>query len=62
MAKTGLSAKTIAEWGGAESGFDELHAMAQLIKNRVNAKYDEETWLDVAGNLSDRSGRIKNKP
>lgn len=51
--RTGLSAETIAEWGGVETDFDALHAAAQLMKNSVKAKYDEDEWLDLAGNLSD---------
>ncbi len=52
VAKTGLSAKTIAEWGAAETDFDALNVTAQLIKNTVKAKYEEKDWLDLAGNLS----------
>ncbi len=54
VSKTGISAQTIAEWGAAETDFDTLHSTAQLIKNTVKAKYKEEDWLDVAGNLSDK--------
>jgi hypothetical protein len=52
--KTGISAETIAEWGAALTDFDELHDIAQLIKNTVKAKYEEDEWLDVAGDLSDK--------
>ena len=54
VSKTGISAQTIAEWGAAETDFDTLHSTAQLIKNTVKAKYEEEDWLDLAGNLSDK--------
>jgi len=54
VAKTGISAETIAEWGAAETDFDSLHDTAQLMKNTVKAKYEEEDWLDIAGNLSDK--------
>lgn len=53
VAKTGLSAETIAEWGKAETDFDELNDTAQLLKNTVKAKYEEEDWLDIAGDLND---------
>lgn len=52
--KSGISALTVAHWGTAETDFDELHDTAQLIKRTVKAKYEEEDWLDVAGNLSDK--------
>ena len=51
--KAGISAKTVAAWGVADTNFDVLHTTAQSIKNTVKAKYDEEDWLDVAGSLSD---------
>ncbi|OEU69578.1 MAG: hypothetical protein BA863_17090, partial [Desulfovibrio sp. S3730MH75] len=54
VSKTGISAQPIAEWGAAESDFDTLHSTAQLIKNTVKAKYEEEDWLNLAGNLSDK--------
>jgi hypothetical protein len=54
VSKTGISAETIAEWGAAETDFDKLHSTAQLIKNTVKAKYEEEDWLDIAGDLSDK--------
>lgn len=52
--KTGISAETIAGWGAAETDFYALHDTAQLIKNAVKAKYEEEDWLDLAGGLSDK--------
>lgn len=52
--KTGISAETIAEWGAAKTNFYTLHKTAQLIKNTVKAKYEEEDWLDIAGDLSDK--------
>jgi len=54
VAKTGLSAQTIAKWGAAERDFNELNKTAQLLKNTVKSKYEEEDWLDLAGHLSDK--------
>ena len=55
VAKTGISAKTIAQWGTTtETDFDSLHDTAQLLKNTVKAKYGEEEWLDIASNLSNK--------
>jgi hypothetical protein len=54
VSKTGLSAETIAKWGAAETDFDKLHNTAQLLKNTVKAKYDDNEWLDLAGGLSDK--------
>ena len=54
VVRTGISAETIAQWGAAETGFDALHDTGQLIKKTVKAKYEEEDWLDLAGNLSDK--------
>jgi hypothetical protein len=54
VTKTGISAETIAQWGLAETDFDALYETAQLIKNTVKAKYEEEDWLSVAGDLSDK--------
>ena len=53
VAKSGLSAQTIAAWGAAKTDFDTLNGTAQLIKNTVKAKYQEKDWLDLAANLSD---------
>lgn len=53
IARTGLSAQTVAEWGEAETVFAALNNTAQLIKNTVKAKYEERDWLDLAGSLSD---------
>jgi hypothetical protein len=50
---TGLAAPTIAVWGASETDFDVLNGTAQLIKNTVQAKYGEEDWLELAGDLSD---------
>ena len=52
--KTGIFAKTIAEWGAVQTDFDTLNNCAQLIKNAVKSKYEREDWLDVAGGLSDK--------
>ena len=54
ISKSGLSAETIASWGDAETDFDKLNATAQMIKNAVKAKYEEEDWLELAGDLSDK--------
>jgi hypothetical protein len=54
VASTGLSAQAIAEWGRVEIDFDKLHATAQLIKNTVKSKYEEEDWLNLASGLSDK--------
>lgn len=54
VSHTGISAETISQWGNVENDFDVLHGMAQLIKNTVKAKYEEGTWLDIAGDLSDK--------
>lgn len=54
VSSTGLSAATIAEWGRVETDFDALNDTAQLLKNTVKAKYEEEDWLDVAGDISDK--------
>ena len=54
VSKTGISAETTARWGAAETDFDTLHSTGQLLKNTVKAKYEEEDWLDLAGNLSDK--------
>jgi hypothetical protein len=54
VSKTGILAETIAKWGAAETDFDDLHKTGQLIKYTVKAKYEEEDWLSLAGNLSDK--------
>ena len=57
VARTGLSAETLAQVGAVETDFDALHATAQLLKNTVKAKYDENDWLVLAGELSDKLRR-----
>jgi hypothetical protein len=57
IARTGLSAQTVAEWGGVKTDFDKLDGSAQVIKNAVKAKYEEADWLSVAGELSDKIRR-----
>ena len=52
--KTGLSAQTLAQWAAPETDFDQLNATAGLVRNTVKAKYEEEDWLKLAGNLSDK--------
>lgn len=54
IAKTGLAATTVTRWGALDTGFDSLHATAQMMKHAVKAKYEEREWLDVAGSLSDK--------
>ncbi|MBI5909226.1 MAG: hypothetical protein HY848_04665, partial [Betaproteobacteria bacterium] len=54
VAKTGISAKTVKEWGTAELDFDKLNTTAQLLQDAVKAKYEDEDWLEVAGDLSDK--------
>lgn len=51
--RTGLSAQTVTQVGTVETGFDALHATAQLLKNTVKARYSDSDWLSIAGNLSD---------
>jgi hypothetical protein len=53
LARTGLAAETIARWGAPETDFDKLNDTAQLIKNTVKSRYDEQDWLEIAGDLSD---------
>ncbi len=54
VAKSGLAAQAITEWGKAERDFGKLHDTAQILKNAVKAKYDEKEWLEIAGGLSDK--------
>ncbi len=51
--KTGISAEAIAIWAAPETDFDNLYAMAQTVKATVKAKYEEEEWLEISGQLSD---------
>jgi hypothetical protein len=51
--KTGLSANTLAIWAVPATDFDELDSTADMVKSTVKAKYEEEDWLELAGNLSD---------
>ncbi|HCN84890.1 MAG TPA: hypothetical protein DIT07_14925, partial [Sphingobacteriaceae bacterium] len=51
--KTGLSAQTMAELAAPETDFDKLNTTADLVKRAVKAKYEDEDWLKIAGNLSD---------
>ena len=53
VSRTGISAGTVSQWGAVENDFDTLNETAQLLKNTVKAKYGEEDWLDLAGQLSD---------
>lgn len=53
VGRTGLSAESLVMVGTIETDFDALHDTAQLIKNTVKAKYDEDDWLQIAGDLSD---------
>ncbi len=54
VTKTGISSKTIAIWGSAETDFKKLNKTSQLIKNTLKAKYETEDWLDLAGDLSNK--------
>jgi len=54
VSKTGIFAKTIAEWSAVQTDFDTLNNSAQVLKNAVKSKYEREDWLDVAGGLSDK--------
>ena len=54
VSKTGISARIIVEWGAAETDFSVLHETAKFLKNRVKAKYQDEEWLKLAGDLSDK--------
>lgn len=52
--KTGLSAQTLAEWAAPVTDFDALNVTASLVKSTVKAKYEEEDWLKLAGDLSNK--------
>lgn len=54
VTKTGLTAEMITTLGKTKTDFDTLNNTAQLVKNAVKAKYEEEDWLSIAGKLSDR--------
>ena len=54
VARTGLSAETISRWGRAERDFDKLQETAQLIKNAVKAKHEDQDWRKFAAHLSDQ--------
>lgn len=52
--KTGLSSQTISQWAAPETDFNKLHTTADLVKTTVKAKYEEEDWMKLAGDLSDK--------
>lgn len=52
--KTGLSAETLGKLALPDSDFDHLNTTAEIVKNAVKAKYEEEDWLKLAGNLTDK--------
>ncbi len=52
--KTGISAQTLAQWAVPETDFDKLNATADLVKSTVKAKYEEEDWLKLVGDLSNK--------
>lgn len=54
VSTSGLSATTIASWGKAETNFDVLNTISQLLKNSVKAKYEDADWLQLAGDLNDK--------
>lgn len=54
VAKSGLSAQSIIDWGRTDTDFDQLQIIAQSLKNTVKAKYEDKEWLPVASGLSDK--------
>jgi hypothetical protein len=58
--RVGVSGQKLFAWGKAlldgntDAKFDALFVIAQDIKKTVKAKFDEETWLDIAKPLADR--------
>ncbi len=52
--KTGLSVTLLSEWANPETDFGLLHATADLVRNTVKAKYEEEDWMELAGDISDK--------
>ncbi|MFD4368970.1 neuraminidase-like domain-containing protein [Rhodococcus sp. NPDC058521] len=52
--KTGFSAATITDWGAPAIDFGKLATTAQLMRATVKAKYDDDDWLKLAPELSDR--------
>ncbi len=52
--KIGLSVQNLAQWATTNTDFDELNSTADLVKNAVKAKYEEDDWLKLAGDLSDK--------
>jgi hypothetical protein len=51
--RLGVSASQLFTWASLDSDFGTLDGIAQDIKNTVQAKYDEQTWLTVAKPLND---------
>jgi hypothetical protein len=52
--KTGLSVQTLESWAKPETDFDKLHATANLVRSTVKAKYEDEDWMKLAGDLSNK--------
>ena len=51
--QTGAGVADLAEWGKVESDFDALNTLAQSMKRATKARYADEDWLSVGGDLSD---------
>jgi hypothetical protein len=54
VAKTKMSASKLLQWSTLTVDFTELNILADEIKKAVRAKYEENDWLDVARQLSDK--------
>jgi hypothetical protein len=54
VSKTGLPSQTISQWAVPETDFDKLHTTADLVMATVKAKYEEEDWIKLASDLSDK--------
>lgn len=54
LRKTGVSIETLVKLGSVDTGFDNLTDTAQLIKTTVKAKYEEEDWLKISGELNNK--------
>jgi hypothetical protein len=52
--KTGVAADAVALWSAPETDFDKLYDQSEEIKKAVKAKYEDEDWLGVAKNLSNK--------
>jgi ribosomal protein L7/L12/peptidoglycan hydrolase-like protein with peptidoglycan-binding domain len=52
VARTGLSAVTLAQVGKAATDFDSLDRTALILRNVVRAKYSENEWMEISGRLN----------